>query len=192
MKDVIDLTNVLELLDCEGVSKIEIPDGYITKQGKNEYTLTCDALNGSTEFYWSKPSRLVVKKENYGCLAFHVIGPNSKTQFKYHTSRNGSFSLKLPNSAELSCSVIKKAIGLGLDFGLSSAMPFNGGFDIIGNTICMQHGMVEVPFDRDNYELVEVRDDRGKNWYCSSDLHLKTGSHIFRIKYAFCHLPIYI
>ena len=35
MKDVIDLTNVLELLDCEGVSKIAIPDGYITKQGKS-------------------------------------------------------------------------------------------------------------------------------------------------------------
>lgn len=192
MKDVIDLTNVLELLDCEGVSKIEIPDGYITKQGKNEYTLTCDALNGSTEFYWSKPSRLVVKKENYGCLAFHVIGPNSKTQFKYHTSCNGSFSLELPHSAELSCNVIKKAIELGLDIGLSSAIPFNGGFDIIGNTICIQHGTVEIAFDRNDYELVEVRDDRGKNWYCSSDLHLKTGSHIFRIKYAFCHLPIYI
>ena len=44
MKDVIDLTNVLELLDWEGVSKIEIPDGYITKQGKNEYTLACDEI----------------------------------------------------------------------------------------------------------------------------------------------------
>ena len=32
MKDVIDLTNVLELLDCKGVSKIEIPDGYISEQ----------------------------------------------------------------------------------------------------------------------------------------------------------------
>ena len=192
MKDVIDLTNVLELLDCEGVGKIEIPDGYITKQGKNEYTLTCDALNGSTEFYWSKPSRLVVKKENYGCLTFHVIGPNSKTQFKYYTSCNGSFSLELPNNAELSCSIIKKAIELGLDFGLCNAMPFKRGFDIIGNTICMQDGMVEIAFDRNDYELVEVRDDKGKNWYCRSDLHLKTGSHTFRIKYAFCHLPIYI
>lgn len=191
MKDVIDLTNVLELLDCKGVSKIEIPDGYITKQGKNEYTLTCDALNGSTEFYWSKPSRLVVKKENYGCLTFRVIGPNSKTQFKYYTSCNGSFSLELPNNAELSCNVIKKAIGLGLDFGLCNAMPFKRGFDIIGNTICMQDG-VEIAFDRNDYELVEVRDDKGKNWYCRSDLHLKIGSYTFRIAYAFCHLPIYI
>ena len=57
-------------------------------KGKNEYTLTCDALNGSTEFYWSKPSRLVVKKENYGCLTFHVIGPNSKTQFNKARARN--------------------------------------------------------------------------------------------------------
>lgn len=191
MKDVIDLTNVLELLDCKGVSKVEIPDGYITKQGKNEYTLTCDALNGSTEFYWSKPSRLVVKKENYGCLTFRVIGPNSKTQFKYYTSCNGSFSLELPNNAELSCNVIKKAIGLGLDFGLCNAMPFKRGFDIIGNTICMQDG-VEIAFDRNDYELVEVRDDKGKNWYCRSDLHLKIGSYTFRIAYAFCHLPIYI
>lgn len=191
MKDVIDLTNVLELLDCKGVSKIEIPDGYITKQGKNEYTLTCDALNGSTEFYWSKPSRLVVKKENYGCLTFRVIGPNSNTQFKYYTSCNGSFSLELPNNAELSCNVIKKAIGLGLDFGLCNAMPFKRGFDIIGNTICMQDG-VEIAFDRNDYELVEVRDDKGKNWYCRSDLHLKIGSYTFRIAYAFCHLPIYI
>lgn len=192
MKDTIDLTNVLELLDCEGVSKIEIPDGYITKQGKDEYTLTCDALNGDTEFHWSKPSRLVVKKENYGCLSFYVIGPNSKTQFKYYTSRNGSFSLELPNNAELSCNVIKKAIKLGLDFGLCNAIRFNRGFDVIGNTICMQDGMVEIAFDRDNYELIEVIDDRGKNWYCRSDLHLKTGSHTFRIAYTFCHLPIYI
>lgn len=191
MKDVIDLTNVLELLDCKGVSKIEIPDGYITKQGKDEYILTCAALNGDTEFHWSKPSRLVVKKENYGCLTFRVIGPNSNTQFKYYTSCNGSFSLELPNNAELSCNVIKKAIGLGLDFGLCNAMPFKRGFDIIGNTICMQDG-VEIAFDRNDYELVEVRDDKGKNWYCRSDLHLKIGSYTFRIAYAFCHLPIYI
>ena len=191
MKDVIDLTNVVELLECKGVSQIKIPDGYITKQGKDEYILTCTALNGNTEFHWSKPSRLAAKKENHDRLSFYVLGPGSRIQFKYYTN-NGSFSLELPYSAELSCNVIKKAIELGLDIGLSSPIHFNGGFDIIGNTICIQHGTVEIAFDRDNYELTEVIDDQGKNWYCRSDLHLKTGSHTFRIDYAFCHLPIYI
>ena len=45
MKDAIDLTNVVELLDCEGIGKIKIPDGYITKQGKDKYILTCAAVN---------------------------------------------------------------------------------------------------------------------------------------------------